>query len=193
MMSKAAPVSAQLSGPVDLPGDDFAQQVLQLTSGEHEDVYDAKIMSKAKEYGVSLPTVVAAKSAPFAPAAVQNRRSISTDSQESGLSNLTFDLSKPAETPRADKASVLWSNRRGSTTSSSLKDHDSVLDRVRSNARRSLNLSPPSTPPRTSSSFFSETHTEPSPRRNLMRGFSRLRLRRTESANSLPTYATSFA
>lgn len=165
--------------------DDFALRVLQLAPGEDEAVYDARLALQAKDYGVSTTTASSPKSPFLATASKHTRRSTSTGSQESGLSNLTFDIGKPAERTPLSKLYDLTSERRGSATSSSFKDHDSVLGRVRFNGRRSLNLSPPPTPPQTSPLSFMTARAESSPRRNLMRGLSRLKLRRTESTSGL--------
>ncbi|KAL1301432.1 hypothetical protein AAFC00_005686 [Neodothiora populina] len=125
----------------------------------------------------------------------QTRRSISSASQASRSTGLTSNVSRtsrdhdggvvsPAPTPRNEK--------RKSATSMFVRDYEFLTSQQNSEEYRrlSLNLSPHVTPsPSTfslplSSSSPTQSSRESSPRRNIIRSLSKLRLHRTSRSNS---------
>jgi len=180
--------------------------VLHLADGETAGDYDKRLLSLARQYGiypagadVKAPTATGtpplhakSQSSPVGP------RSPSTDSEGSTSSSMTFDLSKRSDkAPSIDKPRALGAYRRGSTSSSSAQDHDSVLSNVRSSGPRSLNIRRPvtATPTDATVTASQSTDTLPAvrdakqyPKHRLIRGISHLRLRRTDSDNSVKRF-----
>ena len=175
-----------LDAVVDTADDDFARQVLQLAHGDTEDAYHARIASFAIEHGVSEPSSTApARPAQLSPSASYTRRSNSTDSQASVESSLTFDLSKRSNRVSARAVHPSQDRRRGSAASASTRDYDSSKSDARSSANTSFAPSHPTTPSQSTVSRPTPPTHSTSTWKTLIRGLSRLRLRRADSANSV--------
>ena len=171
--------------------DCFAREVLRLAQGQNIECYDNDLRHQARQLGIALAgeKLNGASSLPTSTLTFisETRRSISAESQASQSTGMTSNLSRtskeheplllPSYTPRNEN--------RKSTTAVSIKDYDSLLSHVKPEKRRySLNLSPIITPSPSSFSLPSSLSRESSPRRNLIRGLSRLRFRRSESSPS---------
>ena len=164
--------------------DDFARLVLQLARDETESSYEQSLQSQAREYGVPLASQPNPDlSHPQHPAPSTSRQSVSTTSRNSFASDLTFDLA-PRPRSRYDKHRAIPNGRRGSETSSSTRDYDSVLGHARPNGWQTFNQSPPKTPSPSSVSIAHSAPAQPSSRKQFIRGLSRLKLRRSESGGS---------
>jgi len=158
---------------------DFAKHVLDISDNETEGEYEEGLLTKARQYGVffsadqtASPIIEPAHAHPTAHA-----RTHSTDSGISASSSVTFDLSKGS-----NKFST---QRRGSGTST-INDHDSILSNVRRTRGGSHYTSQTTTPSDSTRSLLSKRSSTIRP--SLVRGLSRLRLRRTDSDSSVQRF-----
>lgn len=167
----------------------FAREVLRLVNGQTEDAYEESLRNQAKEYGASLLANQChnqSKPNSTLTASTHPRRSTSADSQASRSTGLTSNFSRTSKDQVFGRITV---SRQSNRSSLSIKDYDSILSHAQPHRRLSLNLSSPATQPQTpSQSTFSlplDTPPESSSRKHLIRGLSKLKLRRTDSSSSL--------
>jgi len=177
---------------VNFVQDDFARQVLGLAIGDSEDAFEARLTENALRYGLTLDGMPDRRQELNSPASDDvdlAQRSFSTDSHHTTSSSiLTFDLSRSSQKTSDDISSTPSSFRRGSEVFSA-KDHDSSLSSARTSAIRSATFPQLHLPSESTQSLPSSNHSTflPSrnPRRSFIRGFSRLRPRRTVSTSSV--------
>ena len=178
------PAPPKSDSVIDSVSADFAREVLWLPEGDTQDEYDARLVREAKGCGIAIPEQIAPSSEQRPSHTILRSPSRgSVDSRSSSSSAQTFDLSKSSRAVSLRRKPTQAYHRRGSETSTSAKDYDSVLSNARSS--RSANGSPPATASLSSHSLPIRTSNEHGPRKHLIRGLSRLKLRRADSGGSV--------
>lgn len=162
----------------------FAHEVLQLIDGQTEDTYEETLVAQAREVGVPYPADLdgdaASKPTSTLTASTSARRSTSVDSRASTGLTSNFSRGSKEQVPFGT-ISITRQDRRTSGNSLCIKDYDAILDNAR---RLSLNISPQISPAQSTFSLPASSSTESSPRRSIIRGLNKLRLRRPDSNGS---------
>ncbi|KAF4549339.1 Hypothetical protein D9617_22g066850 [Elsinoe fawcettii] len=180
-----APPPSKSNSVADVADNIFMRRVLRLTGPDKESTYDYNLTQEATELGLTVtPPPVPAPLTPLPhhrrPSVARDGRSISTDSFASKSSRPTSDLAKSWDRTSTGFNSLQSYNRRGSATSSSSRSRDSVLSQPIPIVKKSRNSSVPPTTPRLGRQS-PESPQPSSPHRHLIRGLTRLRLRRHDS------------
>ncbi|KAG8629165.1 hypothetical protein KVT40_003030 [Elsinoe batatas] len=186
-----APPPRKSNSISDVADNIFMRRILRLTGSEKESTYDFKLTQEATELGLTVsPPPVPTPSTPQPhsrrPSVARDGRSVSIDSFASKSSRPTSDLSKSWDRTSTGFNSLQSYNRRGSATSSSSRSRDSVLSQPIpiTKQKQSRNSSvPPTTTPRLGRQS-PESPQPSSPHKHLIRGLTKLRLRRHDSDKS---------
>ncbi|PNS15985.1 hypothetical protein CAC42_4386 [Sphaceloma murrayae] len=180
-----APTPPKSDSPVDISDNVFMRRVLRLPASETETIYDFKLSQEATELGLTVtpPPVPAPPSHHRRPSIARDGRSISIDSFASKSSRPLSDFSKSWDRTSNGFGSLPSYNRRSSAASSSSRSRDSVLSQPIPIVKQSRNAS---VPPATSrlGRQSPESPQPSSPHRHLIRGLTKLRLRRHDSDKS---------
>ncbi|KAF2225256.1 hypothetical protein BDZ85DRAFT_90890 [Elsinoe ampelina] len=190
-----APPLRKFNSISDVADNIFMRRILRLTGSEKESTYDFKLTQEATELGLAVtPPPVPAPSTPQPhsrrPSVARDGRSVSIDSFASKSSRPTSDLSKSWDRTSTGFNSLQSYNRRGSATSSSSRSRDSVLSQPIPIAKQkqSRNSSvPPTATPRLGRQS-PESPQPSSPHKHLIRGLTKLRLRRHDSDKTSRKY-----
>lgn len=184
-----APLPLKSDSIADIADHVFMRRVLRLPGSDKESIYDFKLTQEATELGltVSPPPVPTPPSHHRRPSIARDGRSISTDSFASKSSRPTSEFSKSWDRTSTGFNSLQSYNRRSSATSSSSRSRDSVLSQPIPIVKQSRNSSVPPTVPRLGRQS-PESPQPSSPHKHLIRGLTKLRLRRHDSDKSSQGY-----
>lgn len=173
--------------------DEFAREVLRLAEGQSVEDFEEDLKTQAQNLDIDITSLDrlqennVPKATPSLTSSTQPRRSVSTGSRASHSTDFTdtsrFSKDYPHTRTRPNRG------RRSSAASVSIKDYDSIINHARFDFRRTsfnFSTSPIISPSPSSfslSSVWSRSR-ESSPKRHIIRGLSRLRLKRADSGDS---------